>query len=66
MRIMEILGNWFYAEVKARNLIQKPEEIVKFATLTDLQMRKIGSLLKRGWIFTAAFLEVIERLTPDD
>jgi hypothetical protein len=66
MRIREILGNWFYAEVKARNLIQNPEEIVKFATLTDAQMREIGPLLKKGWTFTAAFLEVIERLTPDD
>jgi hypothetical protein len=51
---------------KARNLIQKPEEIVRFATLTDAQMREIGPLLKKGWTFTAAFLEVIERLTPDD
>jgi ParB-like nuclease domain len=65
-RIKAILGSWFYAEVKARNLIQKPDEIVQFAKLTDLQMREIGSLLKRGWIFTSAFREVIERLTPDD
>jgi hypothetical protein len=65
-RIKEILGSWFYAEVKARNLIQKPEEIVQFAKLTDAQMREIGPLLKKGWSFVAAFREVIERLTPDD
>jgi hypothetical protein len=65
-RIKEILGSWFYAEVKARNLIQKPEEIVQFAKLTDAQMREIGPLLKIGWSFVAAFREVIERLTPDD
>ena len=29
-------------------------------------MREIGSLLKRGWTFSVAFQEVIERLTPDD
>jgi len=29
-------------------------------------MREIGSLLKKGWIFGAAFEEVIEQLTPDD
>ena len=65
-RIKAILGSWFYAEVKARNLIQKPEEIVQFAKLTDAQMLEIGPLLKRGWTFVAAFREVIERLTPDD
>jgi hypothetical protein len=65
-RIKAILGSWFYAEVKARNLIQKSEEIVQFAKLTDKQMRDIGPLLKRGWTFVAAFREVIERLTPDD
>jgi hypothetical protein len=65
-RIKEILGSWFYAEVKARNLIQKPEEIVQFAKLTDAQMREIEPLLKTGWSFAAAFREVIERLTPDD
>jgi hypothetical protein len=65
-RIKVILGSWFYAEVRARNLIQKPEEIVRFAKLTDTQMREIGPLLKRGWNFVAAFREVIERLTPDD
>jgi hypothetical protein len=65
-RIKKILGSWFYAEVKARNLIQKPEEIVRFAKLTDAQMLEIGLLLKRGWTFVAAFREVIERLTPDD
>jgi hypothetical protein len=65
-RIKEILGSWFYGEVKGRNLIQKPEEIVQFAKLTDTQMREIGSLLKRGWTFSVAFEEVIDRLTPDD
>ena len=65
-RIKAILGSWFYAEVKARNLIQKPEEIVQFAKLTDAQMLEIGPLLKRGWTFIAAFREVIERLAPDD
>ena len=64
-RIKAILGSWFYAEVKARNLIQKSEEIVRFAKLTDAQMREIGPLLKRGWTFVAAFREA-ERLTPDD
>jgi hypothetical protein len=65
-RIKAILGSWFYAEVRARNLIQKPEEIVRFAKLTDAQMREIGPLLKRGWNFVAAFRDVVERLTPDD
>jgi hypothetical protein len=65
-RIKAILGNWFYSEVKARNLIQQPEEIVHFAKLTDAQMMEIGSLLKRGWTFVAAHREVVERLTPDD
>lgn len=65
-RIKAILGNWFCAEVKAGNLIQKPEEFVQFAKLTDAQMLEIGPLLKKGWIFVAAFHEVIERLTPDD
>jgi hypothetical protein len=66
VRIRKILGSWFYGEVKGRNLIQKTEEIVQFAKLTDAQMREIGSLLKRGWTFSVAFQEVIERLTPDD
>ena len=48
------------------NLIQKPEEIVQFAKLTDAQMLEIGPLLKRGWTFVAAFREVVEQLTPDD
>ena len=65
-RIKAILGSWFCAEVKAGNLIQKPEEIIQFAKLTDAQMLEIGPLLKKGWIFVAAFREVIERLTPDD
>jgi hypothetical protein len=65
-RIKAILGSWFYAEVKARNLIQKPEEIVQYAKLTDAQMREIGPLLKKGWTLVAAFREVVERLTPDD
>ena len=55
IRIKEILGNWFYGEVKGRNLIQKTEELVQFAKLTDTQMREIGSLLKKGWTFGAAF-----------
>ena len=65
-RIKAVLGNWFYAEVKARNLIQKSEEIVRLAKLTDAQMREIGPLLKRGWTFVSAFQEVVERLTADD
>jgi ParB-like nuclease domain len=65
-RIKAILGNWFCAEVKARNLIQKSEEIVRLAKLTDAQMREIGLLLKRGWTFVSAFQEVVERLTADD
>ena len=65
-RIKEILGSWFYAEVRGGNLIEKPEEIVQFAKLTEAQMREIGPLLKRGWTFVAAFREVIERLTSDD
>jgi hypothetical protein len=47
-RIKAILGTWFYGEIKARNLIQKPEETVQFAKLTDAQMLEIGPLLKRG------------------
>ena len=66
VRIKEILGNWFYGEVKSRNLIQKAEEIVQFAKLTDSQMREMGSLIKRGWTFGAAFQEVVDRLSPDD
>jgi hypothetical protein len=65
-RIKAMFGSWFYAEVKARNLIQKPEEIVQFAKLTDAQMLEMGPLLKKGWAFVAAFQEVVERLTPDD
>lgn len=65
-RIKAILGNWFYAEVRGRNLIQKPEEIVQFAKLTEAQMLEIGPLLKKGWTFVAAFREVVEHLTPDD
>jgi hypothetical protein len=65
-RIKAILGSWFYAEVKASNLIQKPEESVQFAKLTDAQMLEIWLLLKRGWTFVAAHREVIERLTPND
>jgi hypothetical protein len=66
VRIKEVLGSWFYGEVRSRNLIQEAEEIVQFAKLTDWQMREIGSLLKRGWTFGAAFQEVIARLTPED
>jgi hypothetical protein len=64
VRIKKILGSWFCGEVKDRNLIQKAEEIVQFAKLTDAQMREIAPLLKRGWAFGAAFQEVIgARLT---
>jgi hypothetical protein len=65
-RIKVILGRWFYAEVKASNLVQKSEEIVQFAKLTNAQMLEIAPLLKGGWTFVAAFREVVERLTPDD
>jgi hypothetical protein len=65
-RIKVMLGNWFYAEVRARNLVQNSEEIVQFAKLTDAQMLEIAPLLKGGWTFVAAFREVVERLTPDD
>ena len=65
-RIKVILGSWFYAEIRARNFIQKSEEIVQFSKLTDAQMREIGPLLKKGWTFVAALREVVERLTPDD
>jgi hypothetical protein len=66
-RIKAILGRSFQAEVKARNLIKAPEEIVQFARLTDAQMREVGSLLKKGWVFPGgAFGEAIEPLTPDD
>ena len=65
-RIKQILGSWFYGEVKGRNLIQNSEEIVQFSKLTETQMREIGSLLKKGWAFGIALQEVAERLTPDD
>jgi hypothetical protein len=65
-RIKAILGNWFYAEVRGGNLIEKPEEVIQFAKVSDAQMKEIGPLLKRGWAFTAASREVIERLTPDN
>jgi hypothetical protein len=65
-RIKAILGRSFHAEVKARNLIQTPEEIVQFAKLTDAEMHEVGSLLKKGWMFAAALGEVVERLTPDN
>jgi len=66
LRIKEVLGSSFYGEVRGRNLIQKAEEIVRFAKLTDTQTQEIGSLLKRGWAFGAAFQEVVERLTSGD
>jgi hypothetical protein len=66
VRIKAILGTWLYGEIKARNLVQNSGEIVQLAKLTDSEMREIGSLLKRGWKFVAAFKEVKERLTPDD
>ena len=65
-RIKAILGSWFYAEVKARNLIQEDAEIVQFAKLTDAQMLEIGPFLKKGWTFVAASREVTDRLSPDD
>jgi hypothetical protein len=65
-RIKKILGSWFYAEVKSRSLIQKPEEIVEFAKLSDAHMLEISPLLRSGWTFAAAFRQVVERLTPDD
>jgi hypothetical protein len=66
VRVKRILGSWFYAEVKSRNLIQKPEEIVEFAKLSDAHMLEISPLLRSGWTFAAAFREIVERLTPDD
>ena len=66
LRIKAILGTWFYAEVKARNLIQEAQAIVQLAKLPDGQMLEIGTLLKKGWRFEDAFREVMERLTPDD
>ncbi len=65
-RIKSILGNWFYAEVKARNLIEKAEEIVQFSKLTDGQILGIAPLLKKGWKYEAAFRQVVDQLTPDD
>ena len=65
-RIKAILGKWFHAEVKARNLIQEDAEIVQFAKLTDAQMLEIGPLLKKGWTFVAASREVTDQLTSDD
>ena len=64
-RIKAILGSWFYAEVKARNLIHEDAEIVQFAKLNDAQMLEIGPLLKKGWTFVAASREVTDRLSPD-
>ena len=66
VRIKEILGSWFYGEVKGRNLIQKTEEIIQFAKLSDTQMREIGSLLKKGWTFGVAFEEVMEQLIKSE
>ena len=63
-RIKAKLGSYFQAEVKARTLIKKPEEIIQFSRLPDAQMQEIGSLLKKGWTFPAASREVLERLTP--
>jgi hypothetical protein len=65
-RIKALLGPSFHAEVNARTLIKTPEEIVQFAKLSDAQMREVGSLLKKGWMFVAALQEVVERLTPDN
>ena len=48
-RIKAILGCSFHAEVKAKNLIKTPEEIVQLAKLTDAEMKIVGLLLKKGW-----------------
>ena len=29
-------------------------------------MREIGWLLRKGWVFTAAYREIVERLSPGD
>ena len=42
IRIKAILGRSFHAEVKARNLIKTPEEIVQLAKLTDVEMQEVG------------------------
>ena len=60
------MGTWFYAEVKAINLVQKPEEIIQLAKLSDPQMQECGALLKKGWFFSVALREVVDKLTPDD
>jgi hypothetical protein len=65
-RIKAVLGRSFHAEVNARILIKTPEEIVQFGKLSDVQIQQVGSLLKKGWMFDAAFREVVERLTPDN
>jgi hypothetical protein len=60
-RIKAILGSWFYAEVKARNLIQKPEEIAK---LTDAQKPEIGLLLNGEAVPAATILASNTSLDP--
>ena len=54
-RIKAVMGTWFYAEVKAINLIQKQEEIIHLSKLTDTQMQECGAMLKKGWVFAEAF-----------
>jgi hypothetical protein len=51
-RVKTVMGSWFYAEVKAMNLVQKPDEIIQLAKLTDPQMQECGALLKKGWVFS--------------
>jgi hypothetical protein len=66
VRIKAILGSWFYAEVKARNLIQKPEEIVQVCKIDRRTNARDRTTVKERVDFVAAFREVTERLTPDD
>lgn len=65
-RIKEKFGTSFHAEVKAGNVFEKPEETVRFSKLDDAPMREIGSLLRKGWVFAAAYREIVERLSPGD
>lgn len=65
-RIKAVMGTWFYAEVKAINLVQKQEEIIHLSKLTDTQMQECGAMLKKGWVFAEALREVVDKLTPDD
>jgi hypothetical protein len=65
-RIKQTLGKSFHAEVQGGNLIDGEPKIVEFAKLPDPQMREVGSLLKKGWAYEAAFQEIVERLNPGD